>query len=165
MELFHLIAPKCPGDVGNSDTCKWIYCICMRAVLCICVSTSQPCGSHTKHLHSSSRDPHNIHSVFQRAFFFSKASMVSGCQVILLPVQIMTVIKQLRPERQRGQELAFLTHLNRRQMRIHQGIQTLWLWHMLAPFGTDSSILCQRGRGNQHVVCIKIYSLYIFTEM
>lgn len=32
----------------------------------------------------------------------SKASMVSGRQVILLPVQIMTAIKQLRPEREGG---------------------------------------------------------------
>lgn len=78
--------------------------------------------------------------------------MVSGCQVILLPVQIMTVIKQLRPERQRGQELAFLARLNRRQMRIHEGIQTLWLWHMLAPFGADRSSLCQRGRGKKQRV-------------
>lgn len=116
MELFHLIAPKCPGDVRNSDTCKWIYCICMRAVLCMCVNTSQPSGSHIRHLHSSSGDPCNIHSVFQRFFFLSfflffffltrPASMVSACQVNLLPVQIMTVIKQLRPERQRGQELS-----------------------------------------------------------
>lgn len=71
MELFHLIAPKCPGDVRNSDTCKWIYCICMRAVLCMCVNTSQPSGSHIRHLHSSSGDPCNIHSVFQRIFFLS----------------------------------------------------------------------------------------------
>ena len=97
---------------GNSDTCKWLHCICMCSVLCMCVSTSQPCGSHTRHLHSSSRDPRNNHSVFQSSlsFFFlslSEASMVSGRQVISLSVQIMTVIKQLRPERQRGQELAF----------------------------------------------------------
>ena len=78
--------------------------------------------------------------------------MVSACQVILLLVQIMTVIKQLRPERQRSQELAFLTHLNRRQMRIHPGIQTLWLWHMLAPFATDTNTLCHGGRGNKHWV-------------
>lgn len=70
---------------------------------------------------------------FHPFFFFTEASVVWGCQVISLPVQIMTVIKQLRPERQRGQELASLTHLNRRQMRIHQGIQALWLWHMFFP--------------------------------
>lgn len=31
IELFHLIAPKCPGDVGNSDNVQVdICCICMH---------------------------------------------------------------------------------------------------------------------------------------
>ena len=55
----------------------------------------------------------------------------------------MTVIKQLRPERPRA-GFRFI-HVNRRQMRIHRGIQTSRLWHMLAPFGADSSSLCQWG--------------------
>lgn len=94
-----------------------IYCICMWAVLCMSVNTSQACGSHTRHLHSSSRDPCNNHKSHPHPPP-SQASMVSVCQVILLPVQIMTVIKQLRPTRGRGQEQAFFTQSNRRQMRI-----------------------------------------------
>lgn len=80
--------------------------------------------------------------------FFSKAIVVSVCQVILLPVQIMTIIKQLRPARRGGHELAFLTHPNRRQMRIHRGIQHYGCG-MLAPFGADNYSGCQRGKGNK----------------
>jgi len=90
MELFHLIVKKCPGDVG-----KFRY----MQVDTLYMHAGCLCWSHTQHLHSSSRDPRNIYSVFQSVFLFfiflllmvlNKASMMSVCQVILLRVQIMT---------------------------------------------------------------------------
>lgn len=140
MEPFHVIAPKCPGVVRNSDTCKWICCIC--GLCCVCVWIHCNPVDHTPGIFIHPPETYILNISFsKRCFFSSKASMVSACQMISLPVQIMTVIKQLGPERQIGQELASFSHLNIQQMRIQWGIQTLWLWHLLAPFGTDSYCL------------------------
>lgn len=81
MELFHLIAAKCPGDVGNSDNMRMdVCCICMWAILNMRVNTSQACGSHTRHpLETLTKTTLVFQSPSSPQY---KASMVSGCQVI-----------------------------------------------------------------------------------
>lgn len=117
MELFHLIAPKCPGEVGNSDYMQGgIYTVYTCGLSCVLVWIHHWPVDHTPGIFIH---PPETHATTTKATPPpSKASMVSVCQVILLPVQIMTVIKQLRPMRGRGQEQAFFTQSNRRQMRI-----------------------------------------------
>lgn len=50
MELFHLIAPKCPGDVGNSHTCEAAHCFSTR----VCVYVRDLLITHP---YPSSGDP------------------------------------------------------------------------------------------------------------
>lgn len=118
MELFHPIAPKCPGDVGNSHNMRADpppYCICMGACLVygceyitspritrpgIFIHPPETQATTTKKKEPLHRPPFLLPPA--PASPPSKASMVSGRQVILLPVQIMTAIKQLRPQREGG---------------------------------------------------------------
>lgn len=108
-EPFHLIALKCPGDMGNSDTCKWIYCICMQAVLC-CVRVHHNPVDHTSgiSIHPLETLQHPLN--FSKLLFVFFSSPARPRRRIRIPGDLtwwpsdetMTAIKQLGPARPRG---------------------------------------------------------------
>lgn len=146
MEPFHVVAPKCPGDAGNSDTCKWMPYMHVGCLVYVCEYIAALWITCQASSFVLSRPTSPTLAFFSESFFFlsSRTSVMLERQITLLPVKIMTVIKQLRPERPISQELAFLSRVHRQQMRIQQGIPTLWLSHMLVPCGTELWLMSKR---------------------
>lgn len=84
--------------------------------------------------------------------------MVSGCQVI----QIMTLIKQLRPED--SERAGFPFSRNSSQMRIQLGILTSWPQHMLDPLSPDGNKPVSKGpreraRGEMRRIFTEIHNI------